>query len=82
MQTGQKPELVARLFLTWAFGIAIALWVGTSAVLAIPHGQGHSIESMTPFVFLRDAAFPVWVGGFVCILAALALRAWWSFDQR
>jgi hypothetical protein len=79
MQTGQRD---ARPFLTWAFFTAIALWVAASAVLAIPHGQGHSIESMTPFVVLRHAAFPVWVGAFVCILAGLALRAWRSLDQR
>ena len=72
----------ARPFLTWAFVIGVAVWVGASAVLAIPHGQGHSIESMTPFVFFRDAAFTVWVGAFVCILAGLALRAWRSLDQR
>jgi hypothetical protein len=63
----------ARPFLTWAFVIGIARWVAASVVLAIPHGQGHSIESMTPFVVLRDAAFPVWIGAFVCILAGLPL---------
>ena len=82
MQTGQRRELDASPFLTWAFVIGIALWVAASAVLAIPHGQGHSIESMTPFVILRDAALAVWVGAFASILAGLALRAWRSFDQR
>jgi hypothetical protein len=83
VQTGQKRELEgARGFLSGAFVIGIALWVAASATLAIPHGPGHSIESMTPFVVLRDGAFPVWVGAFVCILAGLALRAWRSFDQR
>jgi hypothetical protein len=72
----------ARPFLTWALGIGIALWVVASAILAIPHGQGHSIASMTAFVVLRDAAFPVWVGAFVCILAGLALRAWRSLTSR
>ena len=56
--------------------------VAASAFLAIPHGPGHSIESMTPFVFLRDVAFPVWVGAFVSILAGLALRAWRSLTPR
>jgi len=37
---------------------------------------------MTPFVLLRDVAFPVWVGAFVCILTGLALRAWRSLDER
>lgn len=82
MQTGQSREVDARPFLTWAFFIGIAVWVAASTVLAIPHGQGHSIESMTPFVVLRDGASTVWVGAFVCILAGLALRAWRSFDQR
>ena len=45
----------ARRFLTWAFFIGIALCVSASAILAIPHGQGHSTESMTPFVVLRFA---------------------------
>lgn len=82
MQTGQRPGVDARRFLRWAFGIGVAVWVGASAVLAIPHGPGHSIQSVTPSVFLRDVAFPVWVGAFVCILAGLALRAWRSLDQR
>jgi hypothetical protein len=82
MQTRQRPEVDARPFLTWAFVIGVALWVAASAVLAIPHGPGHSIESMTPFIVLRDATLPVWVGAFVCILAGLALRAWRSLDQR
>jgi len=37
---------------------------------------------MTFFVVLHDAAFPVWVGAFVCIPAGLALRAWRSLDER
>ena len=82
MQTGQRREVDARPFLTWVFGIGIAIWVAASAVLANPHGQGHSVGSMMFFVVLHDAAFPVWVGAFVCILAGLALRAWRSLDER
>jgi len=52
MQTGERRDVDARAFLTWALAI------------------------------LRDAAFPVWVGAFVCILAALALRARRSLDNR
>ena len=74
MQTGQRREVDVRPFLTWAFGIGIAIWLAASAVLA----NG----SMTFFVVLHDAAFPVWVGAFVCILAGLALRAWRSLDER
>jgi len=83
MQRDQNRELEAAMpFLTRAFTIAIALWVVASMILAIPHGRGHSIESMTPFVVLRDAAFPVWVGAFVCILGAFALRASRSLESR
>jgi hypothetical protein len=82
MQTSQRREVDARPFLTWAFGIGIAIWVTASAVVAIPHGQTHSIESMMPFLVLRDGAFPVWIGAFVCILAGFALRAWRLLDQR
>lgn len=83
MQTGQRRDLAAALpFLTRAFLIGIGLWVVASVVLAIPHGPGHSIESMTAFVVVRDAAFPVWLGAFACVLAALALRAWRSLEGR
>jgi hypothetical protein len=83
MQTEERRDLAAALpFLTRAFVVGVALWVAASVVLAIPHGSGHSIESMTPVAVLRDAAFPVWLGAFACILAALALRAWRSLDGR
>jgi hypothetical protein len=82
MQTDKRPGVDARPFLTWAFGIGISLWVAATAILAIPHGPGHSIESMTPFVFVRDIAFPLWLGAFVSILAGLALRAWRSLTPR
>lgn len=83
MQTRQRRDLAAALpFLTRAVLIGIGLWVVASVILAIPHGPGHSIESMTPFVVVRDAAFPVWLGAFVCVLAALALEAWRSLDNR
>ena len=83
MQTREGRDLSAAVpILTRAFFIGIGLWVAASVVLAIPHGPGHSIESMTPVVVLRDAAFPLWVAAFVCILAGLALRAWRSLDQR
>jgi hypothetical protein len=83
MQTGQRRDLAAALpFLTRTFLIGIGLWVAGSVVLAIPHGPGHSVESMTAMVVLRDAAFPVWLGAFACILAALALKAGRSLDSR
>jgi hypothetical protein len=82
MQADRRSGVDARPFLTWAFGIGISVWVTASAILAIPHGQGHAIRSMTPFVFLRDVAFPVWFGAFVSILVGLALRAWRSLTPR
>jgi hypothetical protein len=82
MQTERRQGVDARPFLTWAFGIGISVWVAASVILAIPHGEGHSIRSMTPFVFFRDVAFPVWFGAFVSILAGLALRAWRSLTPR
>lgn len=82
MQAGHRLGLDARPFLAWAFFIGISVWVAASAILAIPHGPGRSIESMTPFVVIRDGAFPVWLGALVCILAGLALRVWRSLDQK
>jgi len=82
MQTGEHRDVDVRPFLTWSFGIGISVWVAASLVLAIPHGMGHSIETMTPFEILRDGAFPVWLGAFVAILAGLALRAWRSLTPQ
>jgi hypothetical protein len=82
VQTGQRRDLAGALpFLVRAFLLGIGLWVVASVVLAIPHGPGHSIESMTPFVVVRDAAFPVWLGASACVLIALALKAWRSLDN-
>jgi hypothetical protein len=57
------------------FAIALGVWVGASAILGIPHGSGHSIESLTVFETLRDVSLPFVVGGFLAILASLALAA-------
>jgi len=62
--------------------IGLVSWIVASATLGIPHGRGHSIESMTGIVALRDIAFPVWLGSFVGILAALALRAFRSLGSE
>ncbi len=83
MQTDERQDLAARRpFLTRTFVVSGALWVAASVILAIPHGPGHSIESMTLVVVLRDAAVPVAIGAFACILAGLALSAWRSLDSR
>jgi hypothetical protein len=65
-----------------AFLVAVVLWTLAALVLAIPHGPGHSIESMTPFVLLRDAALPVALAAFACMLAALVVRAWHRLGER
>ena len=41
------------------FAIALGVWVGALAILGIPHGSGHSIESLTLFETLRDVCFRV-----------------------
>jgi len=64
------------------FTVAILVWGVCSIVLAIPHGQGHSIESLRPFEVVRDLAFPVWVSSVAVILTALALRAWRALATR
>ena len=56
------------------FVVGLILWTAASIVLAVPHGEGHSIESMRLFDFVRDVSFPMWLGGFVGILGALALQ--------
>jgi len=82
MRTDEHRGVDVRPFLTWSFGIGISVWVAASLVLAIPHGMGHSIETMGPFEILRDAAFTVWLGSFVGILVVLALKASRSLDER
>lgn len=80
MQTDEHRDVDVRPFLTWSFGIGMSVWVAASLVLAIPHGMGHSIESLQGFEVLRDGAFPVWLGAFVAILVVLALKAARSLD--
>jgi hypothetical protein len=63
--------IAVRLFL-----VATVAWALASLVLVIPHGPGHSIESMTPVVLVRDAASPVAIASFACMLAALVVRTW------
>ncbi|MGZ6545923.1 MAG: hypothetical protein ACXVEI_11465 [Actinomycetota bacterium] len=84
MREGKRsPDLDATLrWVVPAFGACLAVWVLTSVILAIPHGHRHSIESMTPFVVVRDMAFPLWVGALVWLGAALALRAFRSLGDR
>ena len=64
------------------FSIALFVWVGASIVLAIPHGPGHSIESLRLFEVVRDMALPVWVAGLVLIAAALAVKAFRKLADR
>jgi hypothetical protein len=64
------------------FYICLLVWVGASIVLAIPHGQGHSIESLRLFEVVRDMAFPVWVASLLLIVAALAVKAFRKLADR
>jgi hypothetical protein len=83
VQTEQRSDLGTAIpFLTRAFVVGVAIWVAASMILAIPHGPGHSIESMTPVVVLRDAALPLWEGALACVVLALSLRAFRSLGQR
>jgi hypothetical protein len=56
-----------------AFVIGLAVWVAAAALLGVPHGEGHSIESMAPVQTVHDIAFPVWVGSLAALLGALTL---------
>jgi hypothetical protein len=62
-------------WLSSLFAVGIAAWTVSSAVLGIPHGPGHSIGSMTLVETINNIAFPVWVGAFLWILAALCREA-------
>jgi hypothetical protein len=59
---------------SYAYSIGLILWVAASALLGIPHGPGHSIESMKPLETMRDVSLPLWVGGLAGIAGALALQ--------
>ncbi len=61
-------------FLTRLFVAALALWVVASAILGIPHGPGHSIESLSGFETLRDIAFPIWLGSVLGVAFVLGLE--------
>ena len=83
MQARDRREFEVGLpILTRTFLIAVAVWTIASIVLAIPHGRTHSIQSMTAFVVLRAAAFPIWLAAFVCIAAGLAVRGWRALDSK
>ena len=69
-------EIVTRLFV-----VALIAWVVASVVVAFPHGEGHSVESLTAFEILREASFALWVGGLAYIGATAAVRVWHSLDR-
>ncbi len=77
-------EHVAEIWFGWfsrAFLVGLIVWLVAAAVLGIPHGLGHSIESMTPVQTIHDISFPVWVGGLAGIAGLLALRAFHSLGR-
>ncbi len=57
------------------FVVALIVWTASAAILGVPHGPGHSIESMKIVEVTRDISLPLWIGGFVGILGALSLDA-------
>jgi hypothetical protein len=76
-------EHVFERWLAWftrAFLAGLIVWVVAAAVLGIPHGPGHSIESLTPVQTIHDISFPVWIGSLAGIAGLLAVRAFQSLD--
>ena len=55
------------------FAAGLALWI-VHRRLGIPHGPGHSIESLSGFETLRDIAFPIWLGSFLGVAFVLGLE--------
>lgn len=65
---------------SWVFLVGLILWLVAAAALGIPHGEGHSIEAMTPVQTIHDIAFPVWIGGLAGIIGLLAISAFHSLS--
>ena len=65
-----------------AFLIGLVVWIVSSALLGIPHGPAHSIESPRWIEALRDISLPIWLGSFIGLLAALVMRASTSLRSR
>jgi hypothetical protein len=70
----QMQERWVGLF-AWVFLVALLVWVVAAATLGIPHGPGHSIESMTPVQTVYDISLPTWLGSIVGIIGLLAVKA-------
>lgn len=65
----------------WIFLVGLIVWLVAAAVLGIiPHGPGHSIESMTPLQTIHDISFSAWVGGLAGITGLLVVRAFHSLS--
>lgn len=65
-----------------AFVIGLVPWIVSAAVLGVPHGVGHSIESMRWLETVRDVSLPLWLGGLAGIVGALALEAFHWFGHH
>jgi hypothetical protein len=76
-------EHVSETWLTWfswIFAVGLIVWLVAAAVLGVPHGPGHSIESLTPVQTIHDISFPVWIGSLAGIAGLLAVRAFYSLS--
>jgi hypothetical protein len=79
------PEQMRRRWFGWFAQIllfALVVWMIATAVLAIPHGEGHSIEStMAPVQTVSNIAFPIWLGSLVGMIGLLAVGAFEALDR-
>jgi hypothetical protein len=61
---------------------ALVIWMIATAILAIPHGVGHSIGSMmAPVQTVSNIAFPIWLGSLVGMIGLLAVGAFEALSQ-
>ena len=80
---GSDGRLAGWTRAVWtAFAIGLSIWVPAAALLGVPHGEGHTIETMVPIQIARDIAFPVWVGSLAVLLGAHTLMTLLRADNH
>jgi hypothetical protein len=66
---------------TQVFLFSVVVWIIATAILGIPDGVGHSIESMKWIEVASSVAFPVWLGSFAGMLSMLAVAAFRALQR-
>jgi hypothetical protein len=59
----------------------LVIWIVATAILGIPHGAGHSIESMKWAETISNIVFPLWLGSFVGLIGTLAVAAFGAIRE-